>query len=87
MEKRHRERLRQKHPEVFAGKTCVCLFIADHFEFMDPELITLLQTKMEENKNIDDIDRTDININYTLQKCSKYRKVILIDKFIKKTLP
>ena len=35
MEKRHKERLRQKHPEALVGKPCVCLFIADDYEFIE----------------------------------------------------
>ena len=49
MEKRHKERLRQKHPEALADKPCVCLFIADDYEFMDAELVTLLRAKMREH--------------------------------------
>jgi predicted protein tyrosine phosphatase len=49
MEKRHKERLRQKYPEALAAKPCVCLFIADDYEFMDASLIELLQEKMREH--------------------------------------
>ncbi len=49
MEKRHKERLRQKFPEEFAAKSCVCLFIADDYEFMEPGLIEILRTKMQEH--------------------------------------
>ncbi len=49
MEKRHKERLRQKYPEELAAKRCVCLFIADDYEFMDPNLIEILREKMQEN--------------------------------------
>ena len=49
MEKRHKERLRQKHPEALAGKCCVCLFIADDYEFRDAELVALLRAKMREH--------------------------------------
>jgi len=49
MEKRHKERLRQKYPEESAQKPCVCLFISDEYEFMDPDLIRLLREKMEEH--------------------------------------
>lgn len=48
MEKRHKERLRQKHPEQLAKKRCVCLFIADDYEFMDAELVAVLRAKMQE---------------------------------------
>jgi predicted protein tyrosine phosphatase len=49
MEKRHKERLRQKYPEALAAKSCVCLFIADDYEFMDATLIEILREKMREH--------------------------------------
>ncbi len=49
MEKRHKERLRQKFPEEFAARPCLCLFIADDYEFMDASLIELLREKMREH--------------------------------------
>jgi predicted protein tyrosine phosphatase len=48
MEKRHKERLRQKFPDAFGGKPCVCLFIRDDYEFMDAALIAILRERMEE---------------------------------------
>jgi len=48
MEKRHKERLQQKYPEELAAKRCICLFISDEYEFMDPDLIQLLREKMRE---------------------------------------
>jgi predicted protein tyrosine phosphatase len=49
MEKRHKERLRQKYPEALAAKPCVCFFIPDQYEFMAPALIHILRTKMREH--------------------------------------
>jgi predicted protein tyrosine phosphatase len=49
MEKRHKERLQQKYPEELAEKQCLCLFISDDYEFMDPNLIELLREKMQEH--------------------------------------
>jgi predicted protein tyrosine phosphatase len=49
MEKRHKERLRQKYLEALAAKPCVCLFISDDYEFMDSSLIELLRAKMQEH--------------------------------------
>lgn len=49
MEKRHKERLWQKYPGELASKGCVCLFISDDYEFMDPALIELLYAKMREH--------------------------------------
>ena len=49
MEKRHKERLRQKWPEAFTDKECVCLFIPDDYEFMEERLVALLREKMREH--------------------------------------
>lgn len=49
MEKRHKERLRQKFLEEFAAKRCVCFFIPDDYEFMDASLIEILREKMREH--------------------------------------
>ena len=49
MEKRHKERLRQKYPEVMAEKNCLCLFIADDYEYMAADLIELLRERMREH--------------------------------------
>ena len=49
MEKRHKERLARKFAEAFAGKPCVCLFVRDDYEFMEPALTVLLQEKMREH--------------------------------------
>ena len=49
MEKRHKERLRQKYPEALAAKRCVCLFIPDDYEFMDVALVEILQEKKREH--------------------------------------
>jgi predicted protein tyrosine phosphatase len=49
MEKRHKERLKQKWPEELAGKQCLCLFIPDDFEFMDEALVSELTIRMQEH--------------------------------------
>jgi len=49
MQKRHKERLRQKFPDGLVGKPCVCFFIADDYEFMDAELVATLWSKMQEH--------------------------------------
>ena len=48
MEKRHKERLRQKYPELLAGKSCRCLFIPDDYEFMGTALVAALKAKVQE---------------------------------------
>jgi predicted protein tyrosine phosphatase len=49
MEKRHQERLHQKHPEAMAGRPCLCLFIEDDYEFMDPDLVQALRQRLREH--------------------------------------
>jgi predicted protein tyrosine phosphatase len=49
MEKRHKERLRQKFPEALVAKECLCLFITDDFEFMEMALVEILREKMREH--------------------------------------
>jgi predicted protein tyrosine phosphatase len=46
MEKRHKERLREKFPDMLDDKLCGCLFIADDYEFMEEALVGLLREKM-----------------------------------------
>jgi predicted protein tyrosine phosphatase len=43
MEKKHLRRLQDKFPEAIAGKKIVCLHIADDYEFMQSELVDLLE--------------------------------------------
>ena len=44
MEKKHLRRLREKFPDELTDKRVVCLSIPDDYQFMQPELITLLQS-------------------------------------------
>jgi len=46
MEKSHLNRLRQKFPEALTGKQIVTLHIPDDYEFMQPELVDELRTKL-----------------------------------------
>ena len=48
MEQRHKERLRQKYPETLADKRCLCLFIADDYEYMAADLVERLRERMRE---------------------------------------
>jgi predicted protein tyrosine phosphatase len=43
MEKKHVRRLQEKFAEAVAGRAIICLNIPDDFEFMQSELIDLLQ--------------------------------------------
>ena len=48
MEREHRNRIREKFPDLYAAKPVVCLYIPDEYDFMDPELIDLLRSKFED---------------------------------------
>jgi predicted protein tyrosine phosphatase len=43
MEKKHVRRLQDKFADVIADKKIICLHIADDYEFMQPELVDLLE--------------------------------------------
>jgi predicted protein tyrosine phosphatase len=49
MEKRHKQRLDQKYPDVMEGKDCRCLFIPDDYEFMDEILVRELKRWQREH--------------------------------------
>ncbi len=44
MEQKHARRLREKFAEDIAEKPVICLNIPDDYEFMQPELIALLES-------------------------------------------
>lgn len=44
MEKKHIRRIREKYGDTLVGKQVVCLNISDEYEFMDEELIDLLES-------------------------------------------
>jgi predicted protein tyrosine phosphatase len=46
MEKTHRNKLKAKHKSRLNGKRIICLDIPDDFEFMDPDLVKLLNAKV-----------------------------------------
>lgn len=46
MEKKHRRRLREKFAEELGNQPVICLHIPDDYEFMQPELIDLLQASV-----------------------------------------
>ena len=49
MEKRHKERLKQKFPEAMSGKRFICLFIPDKHEYMEEALVSVLRKKCATN--------------------------------------
>jgi len=46
MEKTHRAKLQKRFRAAIGGKRIICLDIPDDYEFMDPELIRLLEVRM-----------------------------------------
>ena len=51
MEKHHRNFIRNKYPEFYKKKKIVCLFVPDDFDFMQPELISILRRMVEDVYN------------------------------------
>lgn len=46
MEKKHTRRIQEKYNEVLIGKKIICLHIADDYEFMDRELIEIINEQV-----------------------------------------
>ena len=46
MEKRHRAALNRRFSRMLGGTRVVCLDIPDHYGFMQPELVELLERRM-----------------------------------------
>lgn len=44
MEKKHVRRIKEKYGDILVGKKVICLNISDDYEFMDEELIELLES-------------------------------------------
>ncbi|MBN8688224.1 MAG: hypothetical protein J0M10_14455 [Chitinophagales bacterium] len=48
MEKHHRATIRTRFPRHYEAKRIVCLYIPDDYEFMQPELISILKHRVED---------------------------------------
>ena len=46
MEKAHRDTLQKKYSKAITGKRLVCLDIPDEYDYMDPELVMLLESRV-----------------------------------------
>lgn len=46
MEKTHRNKVQKRYNRVLGSKRIICLDIPDDYEFMDPDLIRLLESRM-----------------------------------------
>lgn len=47
MENAHRNFIRKKHPDIYKNKNIICLHIPDEYDYMQPELISILKQKVE----------------------------------------
>lgn len=48
MEKTHRNAIRKKFPDLYLSKRIICLYIPDEYDFMDKELISIIEDKMKD---------------------------------------
>ncbi len=48
MEKHHRNSIRKSYPDIYRNKKIVCLYIPDEYDYMQPELISILRMKFED---------------------------------------
>jgi len=46
MEKSHKDKISKKYKELLKTKRLVCLDIPDNYDYMQPELIKLLEAKV-----------------------------------------
>ncbi|MCX2476128.1 protein tyrosine phosphatase [Pedobacter sp. MC2016-05] len=48
MERHHRNFIRKSYPEIYNNKKTCCLYIPDDYDYMQPELINILEYKFED---------------------------------------
>jgi predicted protein tyrosine phosphatase len=48
MEKTHRNYIRSHYPDIYDNKKIVCMYIPDDYDFMQPELISVLKDRVDE---------------------------------------
>ncbi len=51
MEKIHRNYIHKKFKDIYQTKRITCLYIPDQYDFMQPELISILNLKVEQAYN------------------------------------
>lgn len=44
MEKKHLRRIKEKYPDTIQNKKVVCLYISDDYNYMDNELVEILES-------------------------------------------
>lgn len=62
MEKRHAAIIRQNYPDLIADRSIITLQISDDYQYMDPELIEILESRLAEYLNLDGIVSADQDI-------------------------
>jgi predicted protein tyrosine phosphatase len=62
MEKRHAAIIRQNYPDLIADRSIITLQISDDYQYMDPELIEILESRLAEYLNLDGIVSADRDI-------------------------
>ena len=58
MEKKHGDRLGSKFSGSLKGKNVICLQIPDNYEYMEPELVEILQAKLSQYLEMSDNETT-----------------------------
>ena len=53
MEKRHGAIIRQNYPDLIQDKSITTLHISDDYQYMDPELIEILKSRLAEYLDLD----------------------------------
>lgn len=48
MEKRHAAIIKQNYPDLIADRSMITLHISDDYQYMDPELIEILESHLAE---------------------------------------
>lgn len=48
MEKNHRNTIRSLFPDIYNSKRIVCLYIPDEYDYMQPELISILRDRLND---------------------------------------
>jgi len=48
MEKHHRNAIRKQFPDIYSKKRIVCLYIPDEYDYMQPELVSVIRSRFED---------------------------------------
>jgi predicted protein tyrosine phosphatase len=59
MEKRHAAIIQQNYPDSIGDRSIVTLHISDDYQYMDPELIEILESRLAEYLDLDGIISVD----------------------------